>query len=250
VSRQELLDRRIFVQDFDFDLVDLIILLERMRPEILHLLVNIDERHALADVLLNFHQEVPVNLHKFLHILRIFAHSFGTVLLVLYFPLHCFFIFGKLFLNMEEEILKELAIIHNELIDYCSMHIDTRKLVRVAIDHAGHPSKVIRNLLGVGVDDEVVVAGDVLEEVAIVCVIARQRCEFYQVLPIIGLLLPEVQVVVRQNPQLLSKTLDCIDNFFDENLQDRVWSREALAIFITLLLKSVILPLLEHFLVG
>jgi hypothetical protein len=55
---------------------------------------------------------------------------------------------------------------------------------------------------------------------------------------------------VRQNPQLLSKTLDCIDNFLDENLQDRVWSREALAIFITLLLKSVILPLLEHFLVG
>lgn len=48
----------------------------------------------------------------------------------------------------------------------------------------------------------------------------------------------------------MPKALYCIDDFLDEDLQDGVWAGEALTILITLLLKLIILPLLEHFLIG
>ena len=77
------------------------------------------------------------------------------------------------------------------------MHIYTWKLIRVAIDYARHSCKVVRNLLRIRVDNQVVIAGNVFQEIAIVCVVACQRRELYQVLPVVGLLFPEVELVVR-----------------------------------------------------
>ena len=179
--------------------MDLIVFLEGVSAQVLHLLVNVYESHTFTDVLLHLDEEVPVNFHELLHVLRVLAHSFGTFLLVLDFSLHCFLIFGEFLLDVEEEILKQLLIIHNKLIDNRSMHVDTRELIRVAVDDTGHAGEVIRNLLCVCVNDEVVVTSNVFKEIAIVCIVACQRCEFYQVLSVVGLLLPEVEVVVCEN---------------------------------------------------
>ena len=48
----------------------------------------------------------------------------------------------------------------------------------------------------------------------------------------------------------MTEALDCIDDFFDEDLEDGVWSSEAFTIFIALLLKLVILSLLKYFLIS
>ena len=220
MRRQELFNRGILIQDLDFDFVDFVVFFQCMRSQVLHLLVNIYKRHALANILLHLHEEVPVHLHELLHILRVLTHALGTVLLVLYLALHRFLVFGELLLYVEEEILEELRVIHDELVNNGTMHVDARELVRVAVDYAGHSSKVIRNLLRVRVDNKVIITGDVLQEVAIVGVVAGQRCKFNQVLSVVGLLFPEVEFVVRQNPQLLTKTLNCINDLLDENLQD------------------------------
>jgi len=55
--------------------------------------------------------------------------------------------------------------------------------------------------------------------------------------------LPEVQIVVGQHAQFLSKTLYRVYYLFYENLKDRVGPSETLAIFVTKLLIIVILPL-------
>lgn len=58
-------------------------------------------------------------------------------------------------------------------------------------------------------------AGDILQKVAIVHVVAHQWRESDRVL----VLFPKFEIIVCKNSQLLGKALDCINDFFDENLQ-------------------------------
>lgn len=190
-----------------------------MRPQILHLLIDIYESNAFANILLHFNEEVPIYLHELLHVLRVLAHALGAVLLVLYLPLHGFLVLGEFFLNMKEEVLKQFLIIHDELIDNGTVHVYAGELVRVAVDHAGHSREVIGYLLCVRVDDQIVIACDILQEVAVVRVVARQRCEFDEVLPVVRLFFPKFEIVMCQNSQLLPKALNGVDYFLDEDLE-------------------------------
>ena len=97
---QELFDSRILVQDIDFLLVNLVVLLERVRAKVLHLLVDVDEGYALADVLLDLNQEVPVDVHELLHVLRVFAGALRAVGFVLDSPLHRLLVFSEFLLDV------------------------------------------------------------------------------------------------------------------------------------------------------
>ena len=122
------------------------------------------------------------------------------------------------------------------------MHVDAGKLVRVAIDHLRHPCEVRRDGLRVRLDDQVVVAGDVLQEVAVVDVVAHQWGESYGILA----LFPQLQVVVREDTQLLGEALDCVHDLLDEDLEHRVRPCEALAILVAKLLEVVVLSLQDE----
>lgn len=226
--------------------MDLIVLLECVRAQVLHLLVDVDESDTLADVLLDLDQEVPVDVHELLHILRVFAGALRAVGLVLDFSLHGLLVVGKLLFYVQEEVFEELAVIHDELIDDSTVHVHAWKLVRVPVDDPSHPREVRRDLLRVSVDYQVVVAGDVLQEVAVVGVVTGERRELDHRLAVVSLLLPELQVIVRQHSELLSEILDSVDNLFDEYLEYRVRSGEALTVFVALLLVAVIVLLEEQ----
>ena len=247
---QVLLDRRIFMKDFDFNLMDLLVLFQGMRPQILHLLIDVDKGHALANIFFDLFLEIPVDLHEVLHTLSVFIHAFGALPLILDLALHCLFVFCKFFLNVKEEILEELAIVHYQLVDDGAMHVNAWELVGVAIDYPRHSREVIGNLLGVGIYYQIVVACNILQKVAIVRIVSCQRSEFDKMLAVVCLLFPQSQIVVGQNSELLGKALDCIDYLLDEYLQHRVWASKAFAILITLLLVSIILPLEQHLLIG
>ena len=189
------LHRWVRVQDVNFNLVDLVVFLQRVPPQVLHLDVDVEQLDAFADVLLHLDDEELVDLHELLQVLSIPAHALGALGLTLNFPLDGLFVFVVLLLNMVEEVLEQLAVIHDELVDDGPVHVDTGELIRVAIDHLRHPCEVRRDGLRVGLDDQVVVAGDVLQEVEIIHVVAHEWCKPYRVLA----LFPQFQVVVREN---------------------------------------------------
>ena len=99
------------------------------------------------------------------------------------------------------------------------MHVHAWELVRVPVNDPSHSREVRRDLLRVSVYYQIVVAGDVLQEVAVVRVVAGEGCELYHCLAVVSLLLPQLQVIVSQYSELLSKVLNGVNNLFDENLE-------------------------------
>ena len=109
------LHRGVRVQDVYFDLVYLVVFLQCMPPQVLHLNVDVEQLNAFADVLLHLDHEELVYLHELLQVLSIPAHALGALGLTLNFPLDGLFVFVVLLLNMVEEVLEQLAVVQFRL---------------------------------------------------------------------------------------------------------------------------------------
>lgn len=129
--------------------MDLVVFLQSMPPQVLHLNIDVEELHTFANVLLHLHDEELVDFHELLQVLGVAAHSLGVLSLALELPLDRLLVLIVFFLYMMEELLEQLAVVHDQLVDDGTMHVHAWKLVRVAVDHLRHPCEVLRNRMRV-----------------------------------------------------------------------------------------------------
>ena len=86
-------------------------------------------------------------------------------------------------------------------------------------------------------------ARHVLQEMCVVNMVAD---EWSKLVGVVLAFFPEVQVVMSENAQFLSKTLYRVNYLFNKDLKDGIGSCETLAIFVTKFLIIVILPLQDE----